>query len=89
MKLTSFSALFAALLFSAGVALAVEGVPDSYPLKKCVISDENLGEHGKPVKVTHNGTDVYLCCKSCVKDFKKDPDKYVNQVKEAEKAAKK
>lgn len=67
---------------------APEGIPASYPLKKCVVSDEAFGgEMGKPVKVTHEGTDVYLCCKSCLKDFKADPAKYVKMVKDA--AAKK
>ena len=66
---------------------APEGVPAGYPLKTCPVSGESLGEMGKPVKVTHEGTDVYLCCKSCAKDFKKDPAKYTKMVKDA--AAKK
>lgn len=67
---------------------ASEGIPASYPLKKCVISDEPFGgEMGKPVKVTHEGTDIYLCCKSCMKEFKADPAKYAQMVKDA--AAKK
>lgn len=80
--------LVAALTFAVGAAsLAQAGesnVPKSYPLKKCVVSDEALGEHGKAVKVTApDGTDVYLCCKDCVKDFKKDPAKYAKMVKDA------
>jgi hypothetical protein len=61
------------------------GVPASYPLKKCVVSDETLGEHGKPVKVSHEGTDVYLCCKACIKDFEKTPGEHVQKVKDAQK----
>jgi hypothetical protein len=61
------------------------GVPASYPLKKCVISDETLGEMGKPVKVTHEGTDVYLCCKGCIEDFEKEPAKFAQKVKDAQK----
>lgn len=65
-----------------------EGIPASYPLKTCVISEEAFGgEMGKPVKVTHEGTDVYLCCKSCLKDFNANPARYVKMVKDA--AAKK
>lgn len=65
-----------------------EGIPASYPLKTCAVSGEAFGgEMGKPVKVSHDGTDVYLCCKSCLKDFKADPAKYVKMVKDA--AAKK
>ena len=59
------------------------GPPKTYPLTKCCVSDEKLGEHGKPVKVTADGTDVWLCCKSCVKDFNKAPAKYVKMVKDA------
>ena len=60
-------------------------VPKTYPLKKCVVSDEVLGEHGKAVKVTTpDGTGVYLCCKDCVKDFNKDPAKYGKMVKDAQ-----
>ncbi|WP_395743620.1 hypothetical protein [Prosthecobacter sp.] len=82
-----------ALLFTLGLAHAAdtkapEGIPASYPLKTCAVSGEAFGgEMGKPVKVTHEGTDVYLCCKSCLKDFKADPAKYVKMVKDA--AAKK
>ena len=83
MKLTL--ALLSSLLLGAGIASAVEGLPADYPLKKCVISGESLGEMGKPFKVTHDGTDVYLCCKSCLKDFNKDPGKYAAQVKAAQK----
>jgi YHS domain-containing protein len=39
---------------------------------------------GKPVKVTQDGTDVYLCCKSCLKNFNKEPAKYVAMVKAAQ-----
>ena len=62
---------------------ADSGVPKNYPLKKCVVSDEPLGEHGKPVKATYQGTDVWLCCKSCLKDFKKEPAKFTKMVKAA------
>jgi YHS domain-containing protein len=71
------------MLGSVVTASADSGVPKDYPLKKCPVSDETLGEHGKPVKVTHDGTDVYLCCKSCIKDFKKEPAKFTTMVKDA------
>ena len=58
-----------------------EGVPANYPLTQCVVSKESLGSMGKPVKVTHDGTEVYLCCKSCIKKFHKDPAKFVALVK--------
>jgi YHS domain-containing protein len=60
-----------------------------YPLTTCVVSGEKLGEMGKPYKFTQDGREIQLCCKSCLKDFKKDPAKYVKKLDEAEaKAAK-
>ena len=61
----------------------------AYPLDKCVVSDEKLGEMGKPYAFKHEGREVQLCCKSCLKDFKKDPAKYIKKIEEAEAKAKK
>ena len=84
MKLTL--ALLSSLLLGAGIAAAADtGVPATYPLKKCVVSNEDLGTMGKAVKVTHEGTDVYLCCKSCTKKFTAEAAKFTAMVKAAEK----
>lgn len=52
---------------------------ESYPLKTCLVSDDELGgdmgetidriyrEKGKPDRL------VRFCCESCIKDFNKDP----------------
>ena len=34
------------------------------------------GKMGEAVKYEYNGKIYNLCCKMCVKDFKKDPEKY-------------
>ncbi len=85
--LTLVAALFlgTSLSSAADKEAKTAGVPADYPLAKCVVSDEALGEMGKPIKATHEGTDVYLCCKSCLKDFNKDPGKYTKMVKDAKK----
>jgi hypothetical protein len=84
MKLIALNLLaVAALLGGIATAHAESGVPNEYPLKKCPVSDETLGEHGKPVKVTHEGTDVWLCCKNCIKDFNKEPAKFTKMVKDS------
>ena len=84
MKTKSISSILAAVFLGSMFAFADSGVPKTYPLTKCPVSDEKLGEHGKPVKVTSEGTDVWLCCKSCLKDFNKEPTKFVKMVKDAE-----
>ena len=63
--------------------------PKPYPLKTCVVSDEKLGDMGDTYVFTHEGREIKLCCKSCLKDFKKDPAKYIKKIEEAEAKAKK
>jgi YHS domain-containing protein len=48
-----------------------------YPLSTCIVSDEKLGEMGKPEMVDYKGQQVGFCCKSCVGDFDKEPAKYL------------
>jgi len=60
-----------------------------YTLKTCPVSDEKLGEMGKPYVFTNDTREIKLCCKDCLKDFKKDPKKYVKKIEEAEAKEKK
>ena len=61
-----------------------------YPLKTCIVSDEKLGgDMGDPYVFTHQGQEIKLCCKSCLKDFKKDSAKYMKKLDEAAKKDKK
>src|SRR5262245_6335031 len=55
-----------------------------YTLKTCPVSEEKLGEMGKPYIFTNDTREIKLCCKDCLKDFKKDPKKYVKKIEEAE-----
>ena len=50
----------------------------SYPLTKCVVSGEDLGD--KPYTFTHNGQQVKLCCKDCLTKFEQDPPKYMAKI---------
>lgn len=60
-----------------------------YTLKTCVVSGDKLGEMGKPYVFTNDTREIKLCCKSCLKDFKKEPAKYVKKIEEAEAKEKK
>lgn len=63
--------------------------PKPYPLKTCVVSGEKLeGNMGKPYVFDYKGQQIKLCCKSCLKDFTKDPAKFMKKIKEAETKAK-
>ena len=57
-----------------------------YPLKTCVVSDEVLGgDMGEPHVFVQDGQEVKLCCKSCLKDFKKETAKYMKKIEDAQK----
>ncbi len=60
-----------------------------YPLKTCVVSGEKLGEMGDPYVWEYQGREIKFCCQGCVKDFKKDPAKYLKIIEDAEAKAKK
>ena len=47
----------------------------------CPVSDHALGSMGAPVKVTHEGVTVFLCCDSCKEAFERDPAAVVAKVK--------
>jgi len=51
-----------------------------YPLETCIVSDKKLGEMGKPVVFEYKGQEIKLCCKSCRKDFDKDPAKFLKKL---------
>jgi len=60
-----------------------------YTLKTCVVSGDKLGEMGAPFVYAYEGREIKFCCKGCLKDFKKDPAKYIKMIDEAEAKAKK
>lgn len=55
---------------------------EPYTLDTCPVSKEKLGSMGKPVVLEADGSQVKLCCKSCVKKFKADTAKYMKVVHE-------
>jgi hypothetical protein len=84
--------LAAASLSFASFSQAADGAdkgkkPKPYPLKTCVVTDEEIDDKGdmKPYAFVHEGREVKLCCKSCLKDFKKEPAKYMAKIEAAEK----
>ena len=60
-----------------------------YTLKTCVVSGDKLGEMGDPFVYAYKGREIKFCCKGCLKDFNKEPAKYIKKIEEAEAKAKK
>jgi hypothetical protein len=68
----------------AGVALLAVSCSDAtpsnalpYTLKTCLVSDEKLGSMGDPYVFVHEGQEIKLCCKSCLKEFSGDPMRFL------------
>jgi len=60
-----------------------------YPLNYCLVSGEKFGEMGQPVTTNYMGQEFKFCCKDCVKDFQKNPAKFLKKLAAAQKKAKK
>lgn len=55
-----------------------------YPLDTCMVSGDKLGgEMGKPADLIYRNRLVRFCCTTCVKDFHKDPDRFITRLNEA------
>ncbi len=52
--------------------------------KFCPVSGNKVddGKMGEAVKIEHNGKIYNLCCPMCIKDFKKNPEKYIKILEE-------
>ena len=83
MKFRTILALSVALI-TAG-AITAEDKPKAkakaYPLDKCLVSDEKFEGSGmEAYEFVHEGQTIKLCCKSCLKDFKKDTAAYLKKL---------
>ena len=50
-----------------------------YPSDICIVADEKLGGMGDPFVFAYDGRQFKMCCKSCMKDFDKDPAKFTKK----------
>ena len=51
-----------------------------YPLKTCIVTDNELGSMGDPITQVYQGQQVKFCCKACIAKFHKDPAKYLSKL---------
>lgn len=84
------SALCALLL--GGIAAAIVGCGDGssaralppgtkpYPLKTCIVTDNDLGSMGDEQSFIYEGKEVKLCCEPCMKKFNKNPTKFMAKI---------
>jgi len=86
----SICGLALAALALASTTRAEDAKPTPDKLTTCPVSGEKLdGDMGKPLVFTYKDQEVKLCCKSCKKDFDKDPEKFIAKIRAADKVDKK
>ncbi len=74
-------------LFAPLVAAAKEdakGAVKPYPIKLCIVTDNDLGSMGDPRTFVYEGQEIKICCKPCEKKFLKTPEKYLAKLTPAE-----
>ncbi|HWO56893.1 MAG TPA: YHS domain-containing protein [bacterium] len=49
----------------------------------CIVTGDKLGEMGKPVPYKYKDRELTFCCKSCIKEFEKDPTMYLARLDSA------
>ena len=80
------SLALAAVLLASSALAAEKPAPKPDLLTTCPVSGDKLGgDMGKPYSFTYKDQEVKLCCKSCKKDFDKDPAKYIAKIRKADK----
>lgn len=57
-----------------------------YPLDTCLVSGEELGSMGDAYVFVHEGQEIKMCCKKCLKKFNADPAKYIAMLNKGETA---
>lgn len=51
-----------------------------YPLKTCIVSDNDLDSMGEQASFVHQGQTIKVCCKACIAKFEKNPAKYLKKL---------
>lgn len=55
-----------------------------YPLKVCIVTDNDLGSMGDEKVIVHEGQEIKFCCAPCEKKFLKNPAKYLKKLQPGE-----
>lgn len=51
-----------------------------YPLKTCIVSDNDLDSMGEQASFVYQGQTIKVCCKPCIAKFEKNPAKYLKKI---------
>lgn len=63
-----------------GGGTASLGGAKPYPLKTCIVTDNDLDSMGDTQTIVHEGQVVKFCCEPCVGKFEKNPAKFLGKL---------
>jgi len=61
-------------------AAPATATPKAYPLKTCIVSDNDLDSMGEQASFVYQGQTIKVCCKPCIAKFEKNPAKYLKKL---------
>lgn len=51
-----------------------------YPLKTCIVTENDLGSMGDETRIVYQGQEIKFCCKPCEAKFLGNPAKYLARI---------
>ncbi len=80
------SALFMTACASSGgssgsTAATSVGGTKPYPLKTCIVTENDLGSMGDEQSIVYQGQEIKFCCKPCEAKFLGNPAKYLARIR--------
>jgi YHS domain-containing protein len=61
-------------------AAPATATPKAYPLKTCIVSENDLDSMGEQASFVYQGQTIKVCCKPCIAKFEKNPPKYLKRL---------
>jgi len=61
---------------SPGSAAASTGKVKPYPLKTCIVTDNDLYSMGTPITKVYGNQEIKFCCRPCVSKYEENPALY-------------
>lgn len=61
-------------------AAPATATPKAYPLKTCIVSENDLDSMGEQASFVYQGQTIKVCCKPCIAKFEKNPAKYLKKL---------
>jgi YHS domain-containing protein len=58
----------------------VTATPKAYPLKTCIVTENDLDSMGEQASFVYQGQTIKVCCKPCIAKFEKNPPKYLKRL---------